>query len=52
VTGQDWREECEDALALLPLVRRHIERETWGAMARPCPELEPVDDEALIDFGP
>ena len=52
VTGQDWREECEDALALLPLVRRHIERETWGAMARPCPELPPVELDDELGFGP
>ena len=52
VTGQDWREECEDALALLPLVRRHLERESWGAMARPCPELEPVELDDDLEFGP
>jgi hypothetical protein len=52
VTGQDWREECEDALALLPLVRRHLGRETWGAMARPCPELPPVELDDELEFTP
>lgn len=52
VTGQDWREECEDAFALLPLARRHLERESWGAMARPCPELPPVELDDEIEFGP
>jgi hypothetical protein len=52
VTGAEWRQAREDALALQPLVRRHLERETWGAMARPCPELPPVELDDEITFGP
>lgn len=52
VTGAEWTQAREDALALLPLVRRHIERESWGAMARPCPELPPVELDDEIEFGP
>jgi hypothetical protein len=52
VTGAEWKQAREDALALLPLVRRHLERESWGAMARPCPELPPVELDDEITFGP
>jgi hypothetical protein len=52
VTGAEWKQAREDALALLPLVRRHIERESWGAMARPCPELPPIELDDEITFGP
>ena len=52
VTGAAWEQAEADALALLPLVRRHIERESWGAMARPCPELPPVELDDELEFGP
>lgn len=52
VTGAEWKAAREDALALLPLVRRHLERESWGAMARPCPELPPVELDDELEFGP
>lgn len=53
VTGADWLDAMADAEALVPIVRRHLERQkACGAMARPCPALEPVDVDAPVDFGP
>lgn len=52
LSGAAWEMAQDDAAALVPLVRRHREREAYDSLARPLPELEPCEADGDLTFGP